>query len=594
VVSGHSPAMTHRLRPPPQEPVPAPRISSSRANQWQQVRATVLERDRLTCQICGTKPTSGGLDVHHLVPRSVGGPDDPGNLITLCDGCHATRHPNLHASLARTIIERWGTRLARFLDRQGGMQAIDESLGAALRVLRVDHFRTPQLEVVLAAVRGESLLFVSATGSGKSLCFQVPVLLARGLGIVISPLRALMSQQVESLQSRQIPCTFINGDLSPQEKALRYALLRKRAMKFLYCTPERFDPTVVRPAEVAALSQLRPAYLVVDEAHCIDRWGKDFRPNYDRLGIVRQLLGSPPTLAFTATAGVESQRRILASLGIPHARVIVTGVNRPNIALARVPKMTDKERFALIARLLQAMPAGRAMLFVPTVRVGKMLQVGLRDAGCAVPFFHARMGSANERDTLLGQFTGRLSPPARVVICTSAFGMGLDVPDVRLVVHWQHPASVEDYLQEFGRAGRDGSRSVALLFTSREDEGLLRFMAEKTLQSAPSSSPEVLPEKYRAIANMNRMAHDRGNCFRKAIVSYFGEQLTSESRSLAERLVAWLFERKSVRAEAQFCCDHCDRVAPGDAAEWVFRVWTEPKKRPWYFGGPFLANRAAR
>ena len=548
---------------------------------WAQVRRAVLARDSSTCQVCGAAPSAAELDVHHLVPRSAGGQDDLGNLITLCDGCHATRHPNLHASLARRTIERWGLRLARWLDTQGRLQSMDSSLGGALRVLGVERFRSPQLEVVLAAIRGESLLFVSATGSGKSLCFQVPILLGRGVGMVISPLRALMSQQVESLQTRQIPCTFINGDLSPQEKRLRYRLVATGAVKFLYCTPERFDPTVVRPVEVEAMGKLRPTYLVIDEAHCIDRWGGDFRPNYGRLGDVRHRLGNPPVLAFTATAGAESQKRILASLGVPEARVIVTGVNRPNIKLVRLPRIEDKHRFALVAQMLADMPLGRAMIFVPTVKVGVAVQEGLRRAGTEVPFFHAKMGTANERDTLLGQFTGRLSPPARVVICTNAFGMGLDVPDVRLVVHWQHPASLEDYLQEFGRAGRDGNPSVAVLFTGPKDEGLLRYMAERTAKSSGNSGTEVLEQKYHGIAMMRIRALDTNSCFRSAIVKYFGETPESVSRSLSERIVGWLFERSTSTRPTEFCCDYCDRVTPDDLWSWSSRVWTEGSRGKW-------------
>lgn len=568
-------------------------MADRHSSQWQTIRKDVLERDQGTCRLCGTAPASGELDIHHLVPRSAGGLDDPANLITLCDGCHGTRHPNLHASLARRTIERWAVRLARWLDSEGVLKSLDESLGAALRVLGVERFRSPQLEVVLAALRGESLLFVSATGSGKSLCFQVPVLLSRGVGVVISPLRALMSQQVESLQRRQIPCSFINGDLSPWEKELRYTMLQKGLIKFLYCTPERFDPTVVRPREVERMRRVRPSYLVVDEAHCIDRWGKDFRPNYDRLGSVRQLLGNPPVLAFTATAGVESQKRILKSLGAPDARVIVTGVNRPNIALARLPALSDKRRFVLIAQLLQTMPRGRAMIFVPTVRVGKLVQEGLNAVGCKVPFFHAKMGTANERDTLLGRFTGRLSPPASVVICTNAFGMGLDVPDVRLVVHWQHPASMEDYLQEFGRAGRDGAPAVAVLFTGPKDEGLLQFMARKTVQSAESRETDALAEKFRTIAMMRKRALGTGTCFRRAIVRYFGEATSDGSRTLAERIIGWLFQRSSATTRAtHYCCDSCDGVTAENITEWASGIWAERKPSPWFIAAAHQRHRA--
>ena len=270
---------------------------------WRALRAVVLARDSHTCRACGNPCSQGEADVHHLIPRATGGADDPANLITLCDGCHAAHHPNLQGSLARRTIERWGLKLARALDRRNDLAGIDESIGAAMRLLGVTHLRTPQLEVILAALRGESLLLVSATGSGKSLCFQLPILLSRGCGFVISPLKALMSQQVAGLTTKKIPGTFINGDVGPEEKKIRYRWLRDGAIKFLYCTPERFDPRMVRQSEVDEIIRARPAYLVIDEAHCIDRWGRDFRPNYGRLGAIRRALGNPPVLAFTATAG---------------------------------------------------------------------------------------------------------------------------------------------------------------------------------------------------------------------------------------------------------------------------------------------------
>lgn len=557
--------------------------AQAQREQWRTVCAVVLARDSYTCRACGERCFHGEADIHHLIPRAAGGVDDPANLITLCDGCHAAHHPNLQGTLARRVVERWGLRLARALDHRHELAGVDESLGAAMRLLGVTHLRPHQLEVILAALRGESLLLVSATGSGKSLCFQVPILLSRGCGFVISPLKALMSQQVADLTRKKIPGTYINGDLGPREKEIRYQWLRDGAIRFLYCTPERFNPTMVRQAEVDELIRARPAYMVIDEAHCIDRWGKDFRPNYGKLGATRRALGNPPVLAFTATAGARSQRRILESLGMPDARIVVTGVDRPNIKFVRLANVKDKVRYSLIMNLLRVMPHGRAMLFVPTVNTGKQLQAGLRSLGLDLSFFHSKLGTANDRDMLLGQFTGRIEPPVRVIICTNAFGMGLDLPDVRLVVHWQYPASVEDYLQEYGRAGRDGKPAVAVMFTGKKDEGLLRFMAEKTSAMAGvdvASRTSALEAKLEAIGDMRRIATSRGICVRDSIVKYFGEVPSHQHGSIAVRIVEWLLSRSIHRRRTRFCCDRCDRVNVDhvDAViDWAVEVFAQDR-----------------
>ena len=261
---------------------------------------------------------------------------------------------------------------------------------------------------------------------------------------------------------------------------------------------------------------------------------------------------------------------------------MVTGVNRPNIAFARLDDVEDEQRYALIVELLRTMPMGRAMLFVPTVRIGTKLQNGLRDLGLFLPFFHSKLGTVNERDILLGRSTGRLQPAANVVICTNAFGMGLDLPNVRLVVHWQHPASVEDYLQEFGRAGRDGSSSIAVLFTSRKDVGLLNYMADQTVENSAlgtSGKTFVRQAKTDGIKQMHACATARGVCFRSAIVEYFGEAPSWRRKSLAVRIVEWLFSRSNRKLRAYGCCDKCDGVRHDNVLEWAAGVWDPSVRR---------------
>ena len=279
-------------------------LSSSvraRSPDWGTVRETVLKRDNYKCVECGTPSAANEADVHHLLPRSAGGTDEPSNLVTLCDGCHAAHHPKLAGRLARRVMEKWAVRLALWFDRHGAISDASRNFGAALRLFGLDRFRDGQLPVVEAALGGQSVLVVSPTGFGKTLCFQLPAILRPGVSVVVSPLKALMGEQVSALLRRKIPSTFINSDLDSVEKQVRYQLLANKSFKLLYAAPERFF--VQNKRELQMLRSLRPSFLVIDEAHCIDQWGRDFRPEYGRLSEVRKALGSPPVLAFTATAG---------------------------------------------------------------------------------------------------------------------------------------------------------------------------------------------------------------------------------------------------------------------------------------------------
>ena len=302
---------------------------------WQEARAVVRTRDAGRCRNCARVCGPGEGHVHHLNPFSVSRDDDPSNLILLCAGCHAARHPLLQASLGRRFIERWAVRLARWLDWSRNLPRELPDFGGVLRLLGVERFRQGQLQVVLEALKGSSMLVVRPTGSGKSLCFQIPALMRPGTTYVVAPLKALMADQISSLTMHKIPATFVNSDLGQDEKKVRLDMLDQGAWKLFYCAPERFDPKISNARSVARVMAHSPSHLVIDEAHCIDKWGSDFRPAYGELGKVRTAFGEPPTLAFTATAGTQTQSRILESLQVPGAKIIVSGVDRPNISLAR-------------------------------------------------------------------------------------------------------------------------------------------------------------------------------------------------------------------------------------------------------------------
>jgi ATP-dependent DNA helicase RecQ len=520
-------------------------------------REAALIRDNRRCKFCDTK---NNLHVHHLIPRHLGGSDEAANLITLCAACHAAHHPTLQVSLSRSFIERWALKLARLLDSLNEIPEDMEKVKVALRLLGKNYFREGQLEVVLAAMRNESILVVRPTGSGKSLCYQVPALMSSGTSYVFSPLKALMADQSLGLHQNMIPATFINSDLILKEKQARYELLEKKALKFLFLTPERFDPDKVKNVdEINKLTQIHPSYLVVDEAHCIDRWGNDFRPSYGRLAEVRTQLGNPSTLAFTATAGVKAQKRILASMGIPNATVFVSDVDRPNIALIRHEPESISERYRII-KMLIGNNDGKAMIFVPTIKIGKEVSRGLLDMGMTIPFYYGQM-SAIDREFMLGQFTGRIAPETNNIICTNAFGMGIDIPNVHLVIHWMQPESVEDYLQELGRAGRDGKLSIALIFKSPNDTDLRLYMAKMTAQETAKKGLDAqasLSSKTENIKELDRMIMNRRRCFRKQIMEYFKEDKIKKSISIAMMIIEWVLCSKSKADRSNICCDVCN------------------------------------
>lgn len=352
----------------------------------------------------------------------------------------------------------------------------------------------------------------------------------------------------------------------------------RQAFKLLYIAPERFF--VRSEVERIHLKQSRPSFLVVDEAHCVDQWGQDFRPEYGRLREVREKLGSPPVLAFTATAGKEMQERILASLGIPDARVFVRDVDRPNIAMLRWEcRAEDRAREIANLLTLPQLDRQKAMIFVPSVHVGEELQQTLRAAGLDISLYHSRLGTPWERQELVKRFLGQSLPVVDHVICTNAFGMGLDVPNVRLVVHWQQSASTEDMLQELGRAGRDGKPSLSVIFhdgRGRKDTSRLKFMAEKTVEGSrldEEGRAKMLGHRLRQIEQVSTMLRSQG-CFRRSVKEYFGDTAAASNRKvLSERLLDWVFCAKPAKASHAPCCDHCDAKIITKRGRIAYAAW---------------------
>jgi ATP-dependent DNA helicase RecQ len=340
----------------------------------------------------------------------------------------------------------------------------DVGLDAARTILteRFGHarFRVHQLKVLGPLLAGRDVLAVLPTGAGKSLCYQVPALLGNGLTLVVSPLISLMQDQVGALRRRGIAAAYVNSQLDAgQRRAILDAAIAGR-LALLYCAPERLASLTRRLSAAAT----RVALLAIDEAHCITEWGNEFRPVYRRLGVFRSLLGRPPTIALTGSATPTARADILHVLRMPDAEVVVTSFDRPNLHFSVRRVRDDRERFAAIRERVRD-PGGASLIYAPTRRLTELITRALLRSSVRGAPYHAGL-SASIRRRVLRAF---LADQLHIIVATSAFGMGIDKPDVRQVLHWGPPPTLEAYYQEAGRGGRDGRASDCLVLWRRED-----------------------------------------------------------------------------------------------------------------------------
>jgi ATP-dependent DNA helicase RecQ len=313
------------------------------------------------------------------------------------------------------------------------------------------------------------VLAVAPTGSGKSVSYWVPAILGHGLTVVVSPLIALMKDQVDRLVTHGVRAAFINSTLNSAEQRERLESASRGELQLLYVAPERFS----RPGFTSRLSALSVRRFIVDEAHCISTWGHDFRPDYRLIGAALAACGRPPIGAFTATATPDVRNDIAANLGLRDPLVVVTGFNRPNLRLEAIGGRGGRDRLELLRRHLNP-GDGRALVYTGTVKTAEATAAAISRWGFPAAPYHGRLPDASRRRIHEG-FGAR---DLRVVVATSAFGMGVDFPDIRQVIHLGFPGSVEAYYQEAGRSGRDGKPSLCLLIHSGKDRDLQAYFIE--------------------------------------------------------------------------------------------------------------------
>ncbi len=353
-------------------------------------------------------------------------------------------------------------------------------------------FRAGQRQIVQALLEGRDAVVVMPTGSGKSLCFQLPALIMEGTTIVVSPLIALMKDQVDALRARRIPATFLNSTLTSDETAHRLAQLRMGHYKLVYVAPERFR----NPRFLDALKETSVAMLAIDEAHCISAWGHDFRPDYLHLGnIVAQLPVSTRLLAVTATATDAVRNDIAEQLhlgvgGRSAPEMLVTGFERPNLALNVTYVRTHQEKLERLLQVIEFFHTG--IVYCATRKMVERVRALLAEHAIPAVVYMGTLEEA-ERTAVQEAFMHGRAP---VVVATNAFGMGVDHPNIRFVVHWDIPGTLEAYYQEVGRAGRDGAYAWCELFFNMADV----YTQEHFIEAANPSEEHVY-ELYATIRN---------------------------------------------------------------------------------------------
>ncbi len=378
------------------------------------------------------------------------------------------------------------------------------------KVFGYDQFRPHQREIIEELAAGTSAFVLMPTGGGKSLCYQLPALLCRGVGIVISPLISLMKDQVDALRANGVAAAFYNSSLDTENAGRVLTQLHNQELDLLYIAPER----LMRPDFIERLQLVDIALIAIDEAHCVSQWGHDFRPEYAKLGQLETLFPSVPRIALTATADPQTREDIRRVLNLEQAPCHITGFDRPNIRYSVLDKHNP---FNQLRHFLTSHEDKAGIIYALSRKRVERLAAQLYEKGIRAAAYHAGL-SSGQRQWVQEQF---LHDEIDVVVATVAFGMGIDKPNVRFVVHYDLPKNIESYYQETGRAGRDGLPAEALLLFGTQDIVLVRQLVET------GDNPERIRIELHKLNTMIAFA-ESVTCRRRVLLNYFGEQLEQD------------------------------------------------------------------
>ncbi len=374
-----------------------------------------------------------------------------------------------------------------------------------------DSFRPLQAEIIDGILAGHDCMVLMPTGGGKSLCFQVPALMFSGLSLVISPLIALMHDQVQALQANGIPAAYLNSSMGGAEQSLVERKCRQGELKLLYVSPEK----LFSQGFFEWITRLPIGMVAVDESHCVSVWGHDFRPEYTQLHQLKRALPHVPVVALTATADKITRKDILAQLGIPDAQIYISSFDRPNLSLS---VQAGRNRMKAIHRFIQEHPAQAGIIYCLSRNNTEQVASSLIKLGINAKFYHAGM-STKDRAEVQEQF---LRDDIQVICATIAFGMGIDKSNVRWVIHYSLPANIESFYQEIGRAGRDGVAADTLLFYSYND-----LLVRKDMIAQSELSQDLKELQLAKLERLKQYA-EAEICRRRILLSYFNEEVTHD------------------------------------------------------------------